>query len=687
MGARWLWCAVVLVVLAAACGGDSPLDAGPEPASPTPAPVSGSPGGPVPVDPQSMSGSDDASAAEADGDSVSIDPQPASDSEGAAVSEDDAVPVSASGELGFDAFVTPSVSGLDLERLAAAVATLDPDAVCPVVDVPASFEGVVEVGRIAGGCAVVEYVALDARSVDEVRAEFASDPTVFAVGLPAVDLQLNRVSQRSDVASYPQWHLAKMGVDQLWLAEGWTTSDGRHVPGWPDGKEIIVAVIDSGVDATHRDLGVNVLDVGNDCHRTPNGDHGTHVAGIIAAVLGNGVDVAGIAPKAKILPIKVHYADHFDTKNNPDDPDCYAQVPTVTMAILHARSRGADVINMSFDWSYDPTSVSLADQALIDDFGPQVEPLQVGEDVAEWAIRVVLMEKIAVVAGAGNCGGTGWQKESCTAPNQRRGPALYPGVIAVAATDLGDIRASFSTVNEDVDIAAPGVRILSTVPPYVATATAACGAGQTCHVEYYNGTSMAAPMVAAVAAHMKARYPQATPGLIRDALFETAVPPIPYRHGVKNSRYGWGIVDPVAALEWLENRLGESTPPSPPTTTTIPPPPTTTPSPTAAPNSVTLTPGSSAQGFEGCSSEHCKHLSISLDAPAGEYDVECWSSRDPEPWYAGTWSWPHICPVDRRRLLVRLPRRTSLGHRQRHQVKRHHVARRYTHHKHIADHD
>ena len=144
---------------------------------------------------------------------------------------------------------------------------------------------------------------------------------------------------------------------------------------------------------------------------------------------------------------------------------------------------------------------------------------------------------------------------------------------------------------------------------------------------------MAAPLVSGIVAHMKARYPHASPDQITEALRETAVHPIPYRRGIKTHDYGHGTIKPKAAIEALDEILRRDS--APPTTVT--PPTTTLP---AVPSSVTLTVGGSAQGWQACRSEHCKHLSISLDAPAGEYDVECWSSRDPEPWYAGTWSWP-----------------------------------------------
>ena len=77
---------------------------------------------------------------------------------------------------GFDPFTSPSLSGLDVQRLAEAVATLDPDAVCAEPVLPESYVGVLEVARIEGGCAVVEYVVVGERSIEEVIGALALGP-------------------------------------------------------------------------------------------------------------------------------------------------------------------------------------------------------------------------------------------------------------------------------------------------------------------------------------------------------------------------------------------------------------------------------------------------------------------------------------------------------------------------------
>ena len=224
---------------------------------------------------------------------------------------------------------------------------------CPPTAAPGSLDDVAEVVRISGGCLNVEYIPLAGRTIDQVREELASDPEVHAVDVPVTD-------------DYPldfpyddkeQWHLERIEADILWY--GGTGKDGLRVfSGWPDGADVVVAVIDDGVDGTHGDLDGNLITTGDACHRRVNedwngdvNDHGTHVAGIIAAER-NGRDVAGVAPQARILPIKKHYYDDlYDTNDNyvgPTDPDCYDLIPSTAAAAGLAIEQGADVINMSF---------------------------------------------------------------------------------------------------------------------------------------------------------------------------------------------------------------------------------------------------------------------------------------------------------------------------------------------------
>ena len=482
----------------------------------------------------------------------------------------------------FDPATTPPLGDFDVERLAAAAATLDPEAECPDTVVPESLEGVAEVLRIAGGCDVIEYVQLDGRTLREMRAElFASDETVHAVGLPPRDLFLAALQtppygdppspyDEDEYGSGDWWHLAVLDAARLWEPDGWRYSTSRsgdlRVPGW-GGGEVIVAVIDSGT-ADHRDLRNSLVGVAA-CHRSDTTGHGTHVAGLIAAARGNGQDVAGIAPNAKIRPIVV------SSLRLVAWGEC--QNVTATQAVKMAREHGADVINMSFAWGEYGSPLEC-------EMEPASERCVPGTDTFEAQLRLAQLVDIVAVGASGNCGDV---PAGATVPgcpwgrNGRIYPAAYPGVLVVAATGPDNQRAAFSTSNEDVDIAAPGELILSTVPvstcrhsttvegsdlwehqgcgldnpPSVCPAGTPQRAsifdkpGRCAHaVMRYSGTSYAAPLVSGVVAHMKARYPRASHEQMITALLDTADPP-----GLRyDPDYGHGLIQPKAALEALD---------------------------------------------------------------------------------------------------------------------------------------
>jgi len=438
----------------------------------------------------------------------------------------------------FDPFTTPTVSDIDLDRLADAIETLDPEVDCPPTVSPASLDDVAEVVRIADGCLNVEYIPLEGRTIGEVREELASDPEVHAVDLPVTDVYPSDFHY--DDPGKEQWHLETIEADILWY--GGTSEDGQQVfSGWPtEGAEVVVAVIDDGVLGSHNDLDANLITTGHPCHRKVEldwdrdlNDHGTHVAGIIAAER-NGRDVVGVAPWARILPIKIHYGDdRYDKNGNylgETDPDCWELIGSVAAAVDMAVEDGADVINMSFGGSDSETE--------------------------EAAIRAAMMRDIVVVAAAGNCGrntAASLDANACDSTHNRVVyPAAYPGVISVASTTKdGDKnrRAATSTANRHVGIAAPGSGILSTVYPYKATGNnALCDEDTTCHVGYRSGTSMAAPVISGIVVHMKARFPKASVSEIRQALYTTAKNPDSGRTGHWTPEYGWGIVQPAAAI-------------------------------------------------------------------------------------------------------------------------------------------
>ena len=388
-----------------------------------------------------------------------------------------------------------------INGLLATFGTLDADRDCPESPVPGSLDDRIEVIRIADGCVLIEFEQLDGRTLAEARRDLARDPAVVAADLPIVDLGLTPDYAGGDPEAGRQWHLPQVDARSLW-------------DGWPEGVRVTVAVIDSGVDSSHPDLDDNVVIVGHACHRRDSGSHGTHVAGIALAESGNQIAVAGVAPRARLLPIKLPLG------NLPTDGDCAREARTLPQAIKIAVENGADVINMSLGlvWHRSlpfPTTLEVV-------------------------IHLATTSNVVMVAAAGNRGQKLFNR------NAPEIPAMHPDVISVAATARNGQRAVFSTSNRWVDIAAQGDEILSTIP---------CVGGM-CGTGLKRGTSMAAPVVSGVVAHMKARYPDATPAQIRQALYETALQPGSTQSSARTYDFGWGMIQPQAAIEALGRTLG-----------------------------------------------------------------------------------------------------------------------------------
>ncbi|MBO0511287.1 type VII secretion-associated serine protease mycosin [Streptomyces beijiangensis] len=277
------------------------------------------------------------------------------------------------------------------------------------------------------------------------------------------------------------WSLQRILLDQM--------------RGESTGKDVTVAVIDTGVDNTNKQLSSAIAPggkdfVGNTKGTTDTEGHGTRVAGIIAARPVSGSGFAGIAPEAKILPIR--YTGGEDEKK----PGSSA---TMSAAIDYAVKQHASIINISSD------TVGRQDNAAL--------RAAVDRAVASGAL---------IVAAAGNEGADGKSADTY--------PAAYEGVLAVAASDRNDERAFFSQSGKFVDVAAPGVGMISTVPK-----------GGQCTAD---GTSFAAPYVAGVAALLKSKHPGWSAAQITTRIEESAK-----RTGRDRNQYlGWGVVDPIAAL-------------------------------------------------------------------------------------------------------------------------------------------
>jgi subtilisin family serine protease len=295
-----------------------------------------------------------------------------------------------------------------------------------------------------------------------------------------------------------QWDMRITATDLAWDLQRGSAS-------------VIVAVIDTGADYTHPDLAPALLS-GRVLLSTPgakcapsstaadDNGHGTHVAGTIAAVGGNGRGIAGMAFGVRVMPFKTL------------DCEGAGRLSDMATAITDAADAGARVINMSVG----STSSSPTTQAAVD--------YAVGRGSL-------------VVAAAGNCGIT---STTCPTANSTNFPAAYPNVLAVGATDANDQPASFSTAGSYVAVSAPGARILSTYPM-----------NRTSTVPGYalfSGTSMATPHVSGLAALLLSGVPSATVAQLRTAIVSTAKDVgVPGR----DDKTGAGRIDSLAALRWI----------------------------------------------------------------------------------------------------------------------------------------
>ncbi|WP_432834407.1 type VII secretion-associated serine protease mycosin [Dactylosporangium sp. CA-092794] len=291
----------------------------------------------------------------------------------------------------------------------------------------------------------------------------------------------------ADQVRSEQWQLAALDARDAWKVS--------------TGKGVIVAVIDSGVDARHPDLvgqvlpGIDLVDPGSgdEAAVDPVG-HGTTVAALIAGSSRDNAGVEGIAPEAKILPIRV-----LDKENKYDDP------AVVARAVRWAVDHGASVINLSLGGALRSEAIAAA-------------------------LRYAALHDVVVVACTGN---------TATDPSihQVWYPAREPGVIAVAG--LGATRAgkgsdalwSGSLTGPETVLTAPAVNLTGAKP----------GGG------YWQvqGTSFAAPLVAGVASLVRARYPGMSAANVINRLIGTAKDLGPKG---RDDQFGYGEVDPVAAL-------------------------------------------------------------------------------------------------------------------------------------------
>lgn len=316
------------------------------------------------------------------------------------------------------------------------------------------------------------------------------------------------------------------GPDVL-LPQQYALTTTATLPAWntATGAGVVVAVIDTGVDVAHPDLAeqlwTNPSELANGVDDDGNGfvddlhgwafwgetsdnnigdawGHGTHVAGIVAARRGNAEGIAGIAPAARLMVLKV--------LGTPADGD--GSESDVAQAVLYAVNEGAQVINISLGGEADT-------------------------EVLRQAVAYATSQGVVVVAAAGNSNSAVLY------------PAAYPSVIAVASLNSSDQRANSSSYGPQMSVSAPGVGIWS----------AALSAGVSCRSNgiyaqqgYYalcSGTSMAAPHVAGASALIRQQRPTLSPFCTRLLLERTA-------DDLRTPGYdiftGWGRINVARAL-------------------------------------------------------------------------------------------------------------------------------------------
>ncbi|NML62677.1 S8 family serine peptidase [Massilia sp. RP-1-19] len=273
------------------------------------------------------------------------------------------------------------------------------------------------------------------------------------------------------------WHLTNIGANTAW--------DSAM------GAGVTIAILDSGVDPAHPDLKASLVPGYNSYNNnTDTADvcgHGTAVAGTAAAATNNGVGVAGVAGKARIMPIRIAFMDAATNS-------CYTYFSTVAAGLTWAADHGARVANVSFAGVAGSSAVQSAAQYMKNKGG-------------------------LVFVSAGNAG-------------RDEGYTPTTTLVAVSATDNTNTKTSWSSYGNFVSLSAPGSAIWAPVKG---------GSYST-----WNGTSFASPVAAGVAALLMSARPLLTSTQVESMLFSTAVD-----RGAagRDALYGYGRVDAARAMQ------------------------------------------------------------------------------------------------------------------------------------------
>lgn len=293
----------------------------------------------------------------------------------------------------------------------------------------------------------------------------------------------------------------------------------------PSSRDVVVAVIDGAVDTAHPDLAANLV-AGYDfiantpSITTPADAHGTHVAGTVAAITNNTRGVAGVGWNTRVMPLNV-----FTVSGSASDDNIYRALVFASGYCVYNSSGAlicpqtkAHVVNLSLG-PVNPNCVSIPSSSILK------------EGIA-WALG----SGVTLVAATGN--------DNCNIIN---GPAGEPGVVAVSATGPTDVIAPYSNYGPKVWVTAPGGNqtnfgtsggVYSTLPGNA--------------YGYLQGTSMATPHVAGVAALMLAANPDLTPAQIKLILAGTATD---LGTAGWDQYYGYGLVNAEAAVKAARDLL------------------------------------------------------------------------------------------------------------------------------------